>query len=374
MLATSIRRRWKTASINSASPPRTSAAAASQATIVVEADTAAKPTQYLRSETDMTVQLDGATFTLARIYDSLTTGLSRIAGLRLEPGRIETRFHTSIPPTGLEADGIYNPFVVGTRVYLTLPDGSRAGFTFSPSAPQAGLIYYTPAYTADSGVTYTLTSAAAELMQAGNRFYDLKTGQPYNPASGFFTGPDYTLTGPDGTVYADQHVARRGGGDAAGRPDLADHRRAALIAPNGDRLTFTRDASGRLTSVTAPDGSEVLYAYDSAGNLVSRPQPGAGTIEPLRLQCEPAAPAGTWPFRPCAAQSVVIQYAPGPVVLPLTADLGSSGHFLTARKAAHWPPAEPTATASTSALRKSLPPTTGLSSWASKSRRLPAAA
>ena len=36
---------------------------------------------------------------------------------------------------------------------------------------------------------------------AGNRFYDLSSGQPYNPASGDFTGPDYTLTGPDGTVY-----------------------------------------------------------------------------------------------------------------------------------------------------------------------------
>ena len=44
----------------------------SQTEIIVEADTPAKPTQYLPAETDITVQLDGTTVSLVRQYDSLS--------------------------------------------------------------------------------------------------------------------------------------------------------------------------------------------------------------------------------------------------------------------------------------------------------------
>ena len=44
-----------------------------------------------------------------------------------------------MPLTGNEDLGVYNPFRIGTRVYLTLPDGGeryagRVGFTFDPVA------------------------------------------------------------------------------------------------------------------------------------------------------------------------------------------------------------------------------------------------
>ena len=91
---------------------------------------------------------------------------------------------------------------------------------------------------------------------------------PYNPASGLFEGPEYTLTGPDGNVYA---IDAARGVVAQTLPDgttlqVTD---SGIIAPNGDRLTLIHDASGRLTTVLAPDGTEVLYGYDAAGNLVS---------------------------------------------------------------------------------------------------------
>ena len=46
----------------------------------------------------------------------------------------------------------------GTRLYLTLPDGSRAGFTFRPTeVPMLGLPaqlkYYRPAWVADASLT-----------------------------------------------------------------------------------------------------------------------------------------------------------------------------------------------------------------------------
>ncbi|MGA2068563.1 MAG: CARDB domain-containing protein, partial [Thermoguttaceae bacterium] len=299
----------------------------SRTTIIVEADTATKPTQYLRTETDLTVQLDGATFNLTRRYDSLNTGQSGSLGYGWSLAGVDTDIQTSVPPTGQEAEGVYNPFVVGTRLYLTLPDGGRAGFTFTPvEHEQTGLIYYTPAFTADSGVDYTLTSAAAVLTEAGNRFYDLKTGLPYNPASGFFTGPDYTLTGPDGTVYAID--ASRGVVEetqpSGATLQITD---SGIIGAEGDRLTFVHDAGGRLTTVTAPDGTEVLYDYDAAGNLVSARNVAMGqssrygysASQPHLLELA---------VSPLAGQSVAIQYTPDPVTLPLTADLGSSGQFL----------------------------------------------
>src|SRR5262249_39967083 len=114
----------------------------------------------------------------------------------------DTLIETNVPATGQEAQGVFNPFRTGTRLYLTLPDGRRVGFTFTPERhEQTGVVYYTPAWQADPGVDYQLNSAGAVLSKAGDRFYDIQTGQPYNPASGRFNGSDYTLTAPDGTVY-----------------------------------------------------------------------------------------------------------------------------------------------------------------------------
>ena len=117
------------------------AARVSQTSVTLEVDTTAKPGQYLRSETDLTVQLGAATVNLTRVYDSLTSNQSFSFGYGWSLAGVDTDLQTSVPPTGNEAEGIYNPFVEGTRVYLTLPDGGapgtpgRVGFTFTPHAP-----------------------------------------------------------------------------------------------------------------------------------------------------------------------------------------------------------------------------------------------
>ena len=169
----------------------------------LEVDTTAKPGQYLRSETDLTVQLGTTTVNLTRVYDSLNRNTASSFGYGWSLAVQDTNLQTSVPLTGNEADGIYNPFIEGTRVYLTLPTGQRAGFTFTPQRhDQAGITWYTPAYTADPGVPWQLDSADAVLIHGGNGFYSAQFGLPYNPASGQFPGSQYTLTGPDGTVYS----------------------------------------------------------------------------------------------------------------------------------------------------------------------------
>ena len=65
----------------------------------------------------------------------------------------------------------------------------RVGFTFAPiQNSQAGLIWYSPAWTADPGVNYQLSSAGATLEEVNGAYYQLGTGLPYNPASGNFGG------------------------------------------------------------------------------------------------------------------------------------------------------------------------------------------
>src|SRR5439155_683480 len=102
----------------------------------------------------------------------------------------------------------------------------------------------------------------------GDRFYDLKTGRPYHPASGLFSGPEFTLTAPDGTVY---QLRTAGGVEEQITPNgtrllFSD---SGIASSTGESILFVHDAAGPLSSVTLPDGSRVVYSYDEAGNLVA---------------------------------------------------------------------------------------------------------
>ena len=227
---------------------------------------------------------------------------------------------------------IYNPFRVGTRVYLTLPTGQRVGFTFAPVKHQAGTVtYYTPAFTADPGVTYHLDSAGGELTQAGDRYYDLLTGRPYNPASGAFAGPDYTLTAPDGTVY---HISTEQGVEDMVRPDgvklfFSD---AGITASTGASIAFVHDSSGRLSEIIAPDGTAVYYAYDGAGNLISVRNPSTGASSRYGYATDGSHHL-TLAVAPAVGANVAVHYTPAPQVVPVKADLGSVAQFVAATPA-----------------------------------------
>ncbi|HND56842.1 MAG TPA: hypothetical protein PLV92_30695, partial [Pirellulaceae bacterium] len=129
---------------------------------------------YLRSENDLTVELGGFSLVIAREYDSLDAANSQFAGSsaagtlkgsqadsHLSSGRTQSTFgggwrlanrdaaiETTVPPTGRESLGVFNPLREGSRVYVTLPDGHRVGFTFTPiKSALSGVTTYEPAYT-----------------------------------------------------------------------------------------------------------------------------------------------------------------------------------------------------------------------------------
>src|SRR5262249_35644706 len=118
------------------------------------------------------------------------------------------------------------------------------------------------------GVSYKLSSASAVLTLAVDRLYDLRTAQPYNPASGAFGTREYTLTAPDGTLY---YLSTLRGVEEEVLPGgtqliFSD---TGIVSSSGDAVSFVHDAQGRLSAMIAGDGTTVLYSYDSNGNLVS---------------------------------------------------------------------------------------------------------
>jgi large repetitive protein len=229
--------------------------------IAIEVNSSVKSAQYAKAQTDLSFNMGGTVLNLVRSYDSLNATDSGEFGYGWRLANTETHLQTNVPLTGQEQFGIYSPLQVGSRLYLTLPTGDRVGFTFAPQVhSQPGVIYYTPAWVADSGVNYRLDSAQTLLSRGEDRFYDLKSAQAYNPQS------DYTLTAPDGTIYrldafgtVQEQVNPNGT-----RFVFSD---GGVVSSTGESIRFVNDAQGRLTQVTTSSGTTVSYAYDGSGNL-----------------------------------------------------------------------------------------------------------
>ncbi len=241
----------------------------SQIQTQIEVNSATKANDLVVTDADVSVNLDGTTVLIERTYDPLMSAGTGDFGFGWILANRQTDLQTNVPLTGQEAFGVYNPFRDGTSVYLTLPTGARVHFKFAPTSIVVdGQTFYSPAWQADSGVTYTLSSVADVLTKAGNRYYDLATGEPYNPASPFFKGPSYTLTGPDGTHY---QLDAQGNITGEITPSGAQLHisNSGITAANGASIQFLRDAQGRITSILTPDGQLITYQYDSSGNLVA---------------------------------------------------------------------------------------------------------
>lgn len=89
-------------------------------------------------------------------------------------------------PSGREHLGVFNPYTDSTRLYLTLPDGQRAGFTFAPVLVSnlneiSGVPFYHPAWVADDGHGWQLDSVDALLTRAGSKFYTAASGVARQP-------------------------------------------------------------------------------------------------------------------------------------------------------------------------------------------------
>ncbi|MEH2294032.1 RHS repeat-associated core domain-containing protein [Nostoc sp.] len=232
------------------------------------------------SFTDLTVPVTGIPITLTRTYDSLNSGITDDFGYGWRMEFRDTDLRTSLRPPSEDSQlvGYQNSFKDGTKVYITLPGGKREAFTFKPKQVEqvdgSSLLYfskyfYTPEFVADKGVTSTLSveSNFITKQQDSDQFYGFQ-GNPYNPADPLF-GAKYKLTTKEGVVYEIDAQT----GDLLTVTDTNGNKLtytdADITSSTGQKITFGRDAQGRIATVTDPTGKQIRYEYDAKGDLIS---------------------------------------------------------------------------------------------------------
>src|SRR3990167_6664639 len=237
--------------------------------VSLELRAAADAARYLREDTDFSAVLAGHTLDFTRRSDSLAADRAGSFGDGWRLAWRDVDLVTDLAPTGTESLGNYPPLLQGTRLFVTLPSGQRAGFTFAPvEATEAGVRFYRPQWAADAGVDWQLESVDAKLMRAGGRFYSLDGTLPYNPAALAAERAQYTLVAADGTRYeivAAQGVSAINYTDGV-RLMVSD---SGVSAPNGDLLRFVSGEGGRIGAVVQGNGDVFTYEYDAQGRLIA---------------------------------------------------------------------------------------------------------
>ncbi len=239
-------------------------------TTQIEVDTSSKPSAVQVGDTDLTVTLDGTTVNLARAYNSIAPAGVSSFGPGWSLVSRDVFLQTSLAPTGEESLGVYPAMQQGTRLYLTLPNGTRAGFTFEPVAVNlpdqpSNLTYFYPAWQADTGVTYQLSSVKTLLVRGGNDYYDQATGRSYNPSDPFFGPTGYTLTAPDDSQ---ELIGANGIAElitASG--SVLRVSSSGITAADGETIRFVEGAQGRIIAAQAPSGETINYVYATTGQL-----------------------------------------------------------------------------------------------------------
>ncbi len=225
------------------------------------------------SFTDLTVPVFGIPITVARTYDTLTATQASDFGFGWRLEFRDMNLRTSVTPTGFEEDGFFNPLKVGSRVYVSVPGGTREAFTFQPALAagiRGGFLgIFEPQFVPDPGVKSSLTVTLADLRISDNgRVFDYTTGIPYNPASGLFGGA-YLLTTKEGIAFDID-------GETGQLRKLIDPNNntlnftdAGISGPGGIKVAFERDPQHRIAAVMDPAGQRIRYRYDAGGNLIA---------------------------------------------------------------------------------------------------------
>jgi YD repeat-containing protein len=231
------------------------------------------------SFTDVAIPVTGIPISLTRTYDTLTSGASDDFGYGWRMEFRDTDLRTSLRKRSEEEEllGRYPSFDDRTKVYITLPGGKRETFSFKAKPVEQidgtslGLFtkyFYEPTFKAENGSTNKLTVESSFFTRgADGKYYGLQ-GNPFNPADGVFGGV-YVLTTKEGVKYR----INAGTGDLLTITDTngntLTYSDEGVLSSTGVKITFERDAQGRIVSVKDPENEYVRYGYDAQGDLVS---------------------------------------------------------------------------------------------------------
>ncbi|MEO0804185.1 MAG: putative Ig domain-containing protein, partial [Cyanobacteria bacterium J06642_2] len=231
---------------------------------------------------DLSIPVAGIPITLTRTYDTLTANRTDDFGYGWRMEFRDTDLRTSLGPDEVfETLGIRSQaFDERTRVYITLPGGQREAFTFAPKRNPISNYFppisggdptlYNPAFEAEPGVTSTLSVQNVTLSRRSDGKFIGLNGGGYNPAdTNYGFGGYYVLTTKEGIEYRIDAAT----GDLLTVTDTFDNTLTFtdvdVTSSTGQKVTFDRDAQGRITGVTDTAGERITYQYDAAGDLIS---------------------------------------------------------------------------------------------------------
>jgi RHS repeat-associated protein len=175
------------------------------------------------------------------------------------------------------------PIQDGTHITITLPDGTKEGFTFQAKSLSSGFAkspYYYPNWVPDVGTKSTLAVPQILLYAWGDGTYymmdDYGDGMnDYSPASGsgFLTltlrnGVDLVIDATTGKLC--EAVDLNGN-----KLTFSDY---GITHSSGKGVVFERDYQDRITAITGPDGRRVEYIYDNKGDLVAVKDQSGATV------------------------------------------------------------------------------------------------
>ncbi len=218
------------------------------AAVMVTVEGENKPGRVRFSVTDLVVPLTGLPIAIGRTYDSLERDYN---------GDFGYGWKLDIANPRVEVDAANN-------VTLTMPDGSRKTFYFTPYAPSWVFGFLSlPKYTPEPGVYGSLESNGCGLLTVSG-------GQTF-----CFPGPLYAETVTEFTYtdpYGREFVMSADGALKSIR-DLNDNTLTfspgGITSSAGLSVPFVRDSQGRIVRITDPMGHVYRYEYDAAGDLVA---------------------------------------------------------------------------------------------------------
>lgn len=219
---------------------------------------------------DLQLPLAGVPIRLSRVYNSFNADKAGAFGQGWSLALQDADIAETVPQTGSGFGS--TPFRVGTRVYLSAPDGQRVGFTLQPEVGAVSFLgaVFKAVFQPDPGVRYTL-----EVPEGDSAFLSVRSNGdlalfflpvPWNPDT-------YVLTDPAGIRYTyDQRDGLIEMRDASG--NRVSFTETAITHSSGPELRLTRDSAGRITQIVAPDARTWRYRYDDRGDLVEVTYPG----------------------------------------------------------------------------------------------------
>ena len=205
---------------------------------------------------DLSLPAMGMTLNIRRTYDST----------RKAKGDFGIGWTLDMKTAEIREDASHN-------VFVTLPDGRRVAFAFTPVQMSPWFPFYEARFTAPPGVF-------DELDFVGNHMVVFSGGDWYFflDSAGKFDPDTYILTTKQGITYTigqDLGVTRIEDRNS----NYLEIKENGIISSCGRNVVFTRDGEGRIVSIVDPIGNQLTYTYDANGDLIQYEDQDNNTIK-----------------------------------------------------------------------------------------------